>query len=743
MTRLYRSLPSIALACALSVPAVVNVPLTFAQQQPAAAAPAAANAQADDALRRAVDDFWHYAKIARYDLANQAAQNILTTYKDKPADVLRAFDRVSSDRGDNLDQWLLRWQQTDQLRDSTNQLIALINQGRATHRSDITFIQQQVERLSTNERAYTLALQQLRQSGELAVPVMIDYLRDENKKQFQPAIRRALVDLGRTALNPLLAATEMQETDPLIVVVDALGNIGYDASVPYLLRLAHDPSRPGAVQAAANQALVRMGVENPKNMNAAESFYDLAEKFYYDQSAVRAPEGQDVAFVWYYDQQNGLTKKNVPSPIFNEIMAMRANEYALKLDPNMGKAVSLWIASNFKREAEIPQGASDPTRAEGQPDAHYYAVASGVQFVNPVLARALRDHNAPVAFKAIKALEVTAGASSLFSGEAGQPIIDALSFPDKAIRFEAAYAIGSAVPQQDFQGKDRVVQILADALNATGKPNVLVVLPSQNDVNAVAEGLNGQVNVVGATTATAGIEQSQKLASVDYIIVSEDLPEAEINRVFDAANTSPRLDGAARIILTHTPASRYAGLAVNNPTVSLSQAQPGDAAGVKNALAASQQKSGALAVDEATASANALRAARLLGKLAMSKGQVMDLSVAQPALLGALNSPSADLTRASGNVLAYLNSKDAQAGLTAKALDDKTADDLKISLLNDLATNAKFFGNQLAPDSVNGLEKAVHDAANLQVRTAAAEARGALNLPADQAKKLILEQSKV
>src|SRR5690242_3934966 len=35
MTRLYRSLPSIALACALSAPTLVNVPLTFAQQQPA------------------------------------------------------------------------------------------------------------------------------------------------------------------------------------------------------------------------------------------------------------------------------------------------------------------------------------------------------------------------------------------------------------------------------------------------------------------------------------------------------------------------------------------------------------------------------------------------------------------------------------------------------------------------------------------------------------------------------------
>ncbi|HZZ43356.1 MAG TPA: HEAT repeat domain-containing protein [Tepidisphaeraceae bacterium] len=739
MTRQHRSLPSIALACAL-VPAFISVPLTFAQQQPVAAAPAAA---ADEKIHQAADDFWHYAKIARYDLANQAAQNILTQYKDQGPEVLKAFNAVSSDRGDNLDQWILRWQQTPDLRESVNQLIALINQGRAAHRSDIAFIQQNIERLSTNERAYTLGLQQLRQSGELAVPVMIDYLRDPNKKEFQSSTRRALIDMGRIALNPLVAATEMQDTDTLITVIDALGNIGYDVSVPYLLHLASDSNRPGAVQSAATQALVRMGVADPKSMKPAESFYDLSEKFYYGQAAVTAPQGSDVAFVWYWDNQNGLTKKNVPSPIFNDLMAMRTSEYALKLDANMSKAVSLWIASNFKREADLPQGATDTTRGENQPDAHYYAVASGVQFLNPVLARALRDHNSAVAFKTIKALEVTAGSSSLFSGQAGQPVIDALSFPDRSIRFEAAYAIGSALPQADFQGKDRTVQILADALNNTGKPTVLALFPSQNDVNTLSEALGAQMTVVGSTTAAGAIEQSQKLAGVDYILISEDLPDAEVNHLIDAANASPRLDGAARIILTHSPASRYAPMTINNPMVSLTQATPADPNSIKAALIASQQKAGAMSMDEATSAANALRSAQLMAKLAMAKGQVMDLSQAQPALLSALSAASPDLVRAVGDVLSQLNSKDAQIGLLNKSLDEKTADDLKISLLGNLATNAKFYGNQLDEPSIVTLEKAVHDAANLQVRSAAAEARGALNLPADQAKKLILEQSKV
>ena len=80
--------------------------------------------------------------------------------------------------------------------------------------------------------------------------------------------------------------------------------------------------------------------------------------------------------------------------------------------------------------------------------------------------------------------------------------------------------------------------------------------------------------------------------------------------------------------------------------------------------------------------------------------------------------------------------------MLGKASDEKTADDVKISLYNSLAMNAKFFGNQLDEGTVKTLSGTVESAQNLEVRSAAAEARGALNLPADQAKSLIIGQSR-
>src|SRR5439155_333547 len=121
-------------------------------------------------------------------------------------------------------------------------------------------------------------LEALRQSGEIAVPFMIEYLRNNQQRQFHPAIRQALVDLGRSVLNPLLACTEMRNDDEtLIGLVNVLGQIGYNDEIPYLARLATDKNVSQAVRASATRALEHMGAGNPQSLNVAALFQDLGE----------------------------------------------------------------------------------------------------------------------------------------------------------------------------------------------------------------------------------------------------------------------------------------------------------------------------------------------------------------------------------------------------------------------------------------------------------------------------------
>jgi len=116
---------------------------------------------------------------------------------------------------------------------------------------------------------------------------------------------------------------------------------------------------------------------------------------------------------------------------------------------------------------------------------------------------------------------------------------------------------------------------------------------------------------------------------------------------------------------------------------------------------------------------------------------------AKPTLLSGLSDSRPSIVMLSGEVLAMLNDKEAQASLLAAASEEKTADEVKVSLYKSLATSAKFWGNLLDAAQISTLQAVVDTAPNLAVRSAAAEAHGALNLPADQAKRLIVEQSKV
>ncbi len=729
MMRMPRLFACAVMACCLTVP-LFSSSWTYAQASVDTPKEVASGDKSE--LFNHADAFWHYAKIARYDLAAQEGQQVLAK-KDQPQAVLEAMEQVSRNRKDNLDQWLLRWQGVPEMKDVATQLIQVIRQGYEARRADPAFIEAAIKRLPVSEQAYSLAVSKLRQSGELAVGPMIDALRDPNQLEAHAAIRRALQDMGKLAVNPLLAATEMNDTPTLASIATVLGNSGYEDAVPYLSRLVNDPKTAPEVKGAAVAALVRMG-QSPA-ANTASLFLAGAEKYYY-----RAPDNRSpVAYVWYWDGQKGLTKKEVPAAIFNDLMAMRDCEYALKLDQGRAEAVSLWLAANYKREADLPQGQTDPTRAEGQPDAHYYGVAAGTQYLNTVLARALKDHNGPVALRAIRSLQQIVGQSNLFDAKQ-TAILDALRYPDRQIRFEAAFALAAALPQKAFPGQERVVPTLAEAMAQSGKPNVLVLAP-QDQLNGLLQGLkDAGYGSAGGVNSEAALAAAATLPTVDVVVAMGD-QAAQIDALRMAMNGNPRLESAALVIVSANPSSSWTVQAANNPLLSVTKAT--DAAGLKPVIDEARTKAGSLPMDEKIAADYAMRAADLLGKLAISRGQVLDLAVAQTTLLGSLDDSRPEVVKAVGRVVGLLNSKEAQAALLIKAADAKTPDEVKASLYKSVATSARFFGNMLDQSQIDLLQKAVAEEKDAAARSAAAEAHGALNLPADQAKSLIVSQSKV
>jgi hypothetical protein len=704
-------------------------------------------------LNDLVDDFWHYGKIARYDLAADAGEKILSTSGNNPKAVLEAFEAVAASKGDVIDQWMLRWKAlpvpanggaagVQRMRDVAQKLGDLINQGYETRRSNPDYIRNTINEMATGARAYDNNLPRLAKSGELAVKVLVDILRSPDDRQYHSVARRILRDLGRKALNPLLAATEMKDTDTLVDVIAALGDIGYGVATPYLSHLATASDYPNSVHVAARNALNHMGAPNPNSIRPADQFYDEAEKFYYNRSDV-APSGDKIAYIWFWNPQHGLTKRDVPTPIFGDVMAMRECEYALKLDPGKGEAVGLWLAANTRREdVDMPPGGDDPTH-RGIPDAHYYNVSAGVQYVNDALARALHDHNAPLAFQLTASLRDIIGQGNI-SGTAGEAVQEALYFPNRLVRYEAALALAESLPTQSFPGSDRVVPLLVEAMTQNSKPNILIVAPTQDDTlgtlrNAVVS--LGYVVASGATPNEAAAA-ANALPAVDIIIISED---SDVRRMIDLEQSISHLQGAAMLVLTHAAGGPYAERSAVDPLVNAAIMPPkiSMAEVLKDEIAKAQRHAGAMSFTEEQSTRYALRAAAVLAMVAISHSPAMDVGVAEPGLLSCLADSRAAVAEAAGHVLALLNSSAAQNGLASKANDSSTPAEVRISLYQSLATNAKFFGNHLEDAQTTALEKVVADEKDAQVRGAAASARGALNLPSDQARQLILAQSHV
>jgi hypothetical protein len=307
-------------------------------------------------------------------------------------------------------------------------------------------------------------------------------------------------------------------------------------------------------------------------------------------------------------------------------MAMQVCEWSLRADPSFGQAIGLWLAAFFKAESA---GLKMPAYfGDRHADALVYATTAGVEYLHQALTRAVKDKDSYVALGAVEALATTAGEKSLlYQIGPDQPLVQALSFGDKMVRYSTAIAIASAGPTESFPGSKLVVKNLAEAL------------ADNPSAGGGTEGVGGWTEQIANTYA--------------------------------------------------------------------------------------------------------LRAAKVMLKLAQSRNRVIDLSLALNVLINATNDKRTEIRTVAGQILAHLNSPDAQRAIAAMALSSDNSLEVRISAFESLATSAKLNANMLIDQMIDGIYALISsDQTDAALRSAAAAAYGALNLPSQKVKDLILDQAK-
>lgn len=568
------------------------------------------------------DDILHYITIGRFDMAKSYARLLLRS-NPNPVRLLE-LSRENPQQYQLLEK--ARENAPDpELAELSGQIIDLVEEGRFNQRTSPSVIAAEVRRLSSTERGWFTAVRRLRNAGEYAIPYMLDAMMDSTRKQEFTQIVRALPQIGRDAIRPLAAALQTDNAAIKAEIIKALGKIGYPQSLGYLQYVVQNDELPDLRQ-LARESIMQIDPDAVQ-IPTAMLFYQLSERYYYHSASLAPAEDANFANIWFWDPETEqLTRQEVDKLYFNELMAMRTCEWALKADAGFGSAIGLWLASFFKAESyDIPM---PDYFGENHPDASVYATTAGVEYLNQALARAVKDDNAFVALGIIEALARTAGPQALFYRiDSTQPLAQALTFNNRMVKYSAAIAIGAAGPMEPFPESRIVIENLAEALGQSGQPS----------------------------SSTDGMVWNQEIAD-DY----------------------------------------------------------------------------------------AMRAVNVMLKVAISRNPVLDLNAAQTALVNATR--DSRIQTEAAQVLAYLSSPGAQRAIGAMALDADNDLDVRIDAFNSLAVSAKMNSNLLTDPMIDSIYELVSyngtDQDLLDLRSAAAAAYGALSLPSQKVKNLILDQAK-
>ncbi|MCH9021565.1 MAG: hypothetical protein IID32_02240, partial [Planctomycetes bacterium] len=412
----------------------------------------------------------------------------------------------------------------------------------------------------------------------------------------------------------------------------------------------------------------------------------------------------------------------------------------------LSTAVSLWLSAFFRLESE---GHRYPSYfQENHADADTYALTAGPEYLLRVLSRSLSDRNQPLALAAIHVLQRNSGQKSLL-GALGdrQPLISALTFPDRQVRFSAALAIAGAGPTQPFHQSDMVVPILAETIRQEGQSFAVVVDQNQQRRNRLVAELRDSglfADIVNDENFAIAVGRAKRLPSVDFIILAEDINQPSLSAALELTKADYRLAFCPIVILSTPRTLPVTKKLKDNDSFVDVLLDPVTIDGLVKMWKVIMDRNHATAFDQEIADRYALQAAQVLRQLAITNNAILPVGPSESALIQVCFKDRKEIQTAAIQTLARVDSLEAQRTIASLALDSQRDLPTRLLALRHLAVSAKGFGNLLLSEQVNGLLEIVSSRQqDRQLRNLAAEAYGSLNLPSAEISSLITDQTRI
>ncbi len=716
-------------------------------------APAGSPAPASPAVSRPENAellalFLHYCMIDNHELAAANGQELLDR-KLSNADFVTLVESAKGGDMARFEQAVARAIRITDLEPVASKILKSYETGKLERSRDPSEIASSIKALTGAIRGKLEAQQRLKHAGEYAMPQLLSTLLNPANDLQQEEVRRVMIDLGRQAVIPLGTALAKLDGPSQERAADILGLVGNRVALPFLSDLK-DTTQIDSVRTASARAIDRLG--GATGLSTAQLYGALAEGYYEERPEVTMFPGEEHQLLWSFDPRSGLVMTPLRSPVFHEAMGMRLAERSLQLAPDSQPTLALWIATNFKREVQTPQGYANPAYpvagsaapgTKARREAMYYAVAAGSNVCQQVLARGLDSGNVAIARKAIAALERTAGGGAMW-GEGGSslPMTRALSYPNRRVQYEAAAAVAAAQPRQSFAGAERVVPTLASAARDAGNPIAAIITSETETYQALrrtAEAAGFGVLPQGRTLGDLDSPIAEAPA-VDLIIV-HNTSGTGVPTTLEAVRGSTKVSVTPVLALVGVEASidlmrRYE----SDPLVMVRSTAIGEQATHASIKALLETAAGG-PITAGEASAYATRALDSLRDLAISGNPVLNVEDAMLPLVGLLdatgkNAPTPENRAKVAEILSRIGNERAQRSLMESALANTS--DQRLALLSLVADSAKRFGNKLEERHVKRVLEMTGSEDDKEA-TSAAALMGALNLPNSQLIPLILK----
>lgn len=402
------------------------------------------------------------------------------------------------------------------LPDAREFVISVFDAVRTVQRNPARLLELAQQLGDKDEAVRRAAMTKLAQAGPYAMPVLIELVRQQESNVSLQMVEAAMARLGNDAEEPLLAL--LGAPDPLLqgVAARVLGKISSRRASLHLMR-PYFIGQTDAQQAAAGVFQELRSV--PSSVYGAAELLTKRAKHHLDGNPPIKTDVDDTIEMWTWSaEQNSVVPNVLNSKAAGAVTAARLARDAYELYPNLDTARLLLVS---RLQVDQSLGGLDELLPKGIGSAYQIGRAQGITAACSALEYSLDNGHEAAAVGACELISHLCHASPE-AGSGWTPLVRALQYPSRRVRYAAVRSIMKIDPRQRFVGSSFLMEALIDLAKASGSPGAVVGMP-RRDAN---DNLSGLLSSMGFSVAQANegrplLKLATSSSDYDVLFVSD------------------------------------------------------------------------------------------------------------------------------------------------------------------------------------------------------------------------------